>query len=220
VRRLILLAAAICALVLAAPASAQLNDYKNGGSVPTCKYSDKQLGGQLGDLPPDIEQYAPGYADELRNARGAPCGGKGAGSNGATGGSGPGVENVPDPASGGGTDGGGAGGSGGADGGPGTGAGAGVKVNTPPGPKPEPRKRLANASSPAVTTRPSGPDVPLWAVILVAAVLLIGSALGAMYIFGADFSRFSRPLGAAAGEARARTSDRALQLWETVRYGR
>ena len=218
VRRLIPLSAAICALILAAPASAQLNDYKNGGSVPTCKYSDKQLGGQLGDLPPDIEQYAPGYADELRNARGAPCGGSGAGSNGATGGSGPGVENVPNPASGGGTDGGGPGGSGGAGGV--AGATSNVKVNTPPGPTPEPRKRLANASSPAVTTRPSGPDVPLWAVILVAAVLLIGSALGAMYILGANFSRFTRPLGAAAGEARARTSDRALQLWETVRYGR
>ena len=224
VRRLILLSAAICALVLAAPASAQLNDYKNGGSVPTCKYSDKQLGGQLGDLPPDIEQYAPGYADELRNARGASCagsgagGGSGAGSNGASGGGGPGVESVPNPASGGGTDGGGPGGTDGSSGA--AGATSNAKVDTPPAPKPEPRKRLANASSPAVTTRPSGPDAPLWGVILVAAVLLIGSALGAMYILGADFGRLARPLGAAAGEARARTSDRALQLWETVRFGR
>ena len=95
-RRLILLSAAICALLLAAPASAQLNDFKNGGSVPTCKYSDKQLGGALGDVPPDVEQYAPGYADELRNARGAPCGGSGAGGNGATSGGGAGsVETIP-----------------------------------------------------------------------------------------------------------------------------
>ena len=71
-----------------------------------------------------------------------------------------------------------------------------------------------------MSTQPAGPDVPAWVLILVAAVLLIGSALGAMYILGADFSRVTRPLGAAAGEARTRTSDRALQLWETVRYGR
>jgi hypothetical protein len=223
VRRLILLAVTLCALALAGPASAQLDDFRNGGSVPQCKYSDRQLGQQLGDLPPDVEQYAPDYADELRNARGAPCGGSGAGGNGATSGGGPGsVEDVPVPGSGsgGGTDGGAGGGgpgsarSGGADG------TSGAQVSEPPVPKPDARKRLVNASSPAVTVRPTGPDVPLWAAILAAAVLLIGSALGAMYIFGANFSRFSRPLGAAAGEARARTSDRALQLWETVRYGR
>ena len=52
-----------------------------------------------------------------------------------------------------------------------------------------------------------------------AAALLIGSTVGALYLLGADFSRFTRPLGAAAGEARARTSDRAIQLWETVRFG-
>ncbi len=62
--------------------------------------------------------------------------------------------------------------------------------------------------------------MPTWALALLAAALLIGSTVGAMYILGADFSRFTRPLGAAAGEARARTSDRALQLWETVRFGR
>ena len=33
--------------------------------------------------------------------------------------------------------------------------------------------------------------------------LLIGSALGAMHILGANFSRFTRPLGAAAAPAGA-----------------
>jgi hypothetical protein len=216
VRRLTLLSAALCALLLAAPASAQLNDFKDNGSVPTCKYSDKQLGGALGDLPPDVEQYAPGYADELRNARGAPCGGRGAGGNGAPG-SGGDVESVPVPP----TAGGSGGPGGGSDGPGGTGTTSdGAKVAAPPTPKPDDRKRLANASSPAVTVRPGGPDVPTWALILMAAALLIGSVIGAMHVLGADFSRFTRPLGAAAGEARTRTSDRALQLWETVRFGR
>ncbi len=53
-----------------------------------------------------------------------------------------------------------------------------------------------------------------------AAALLIGAVVGALYLLGADFCRFTRPLGTAAGEARARTSDRAVQLWETVRFGR
>ena len=86
VRRSVFALIFVLALVLAAPAAAQLNDYKNNGSIPQCKYNDKQLGGALGDLPPDIEQYAPGYADELRNARGGGCGSAGAGgANGTTG---------------------------------------------------------------------------------------------------------------------------------------
>ena len=215
-RRPLLLSATIGALILAAPASAQLDDFKKGGSVPTCKYSDRQLSGALGDLPPDVEQYAPGYADDLRNARGAPCGGKGAGSNGATTAGGSGVESVPAPPSGGGGD-----GPGGSDGSGGAGATSSeTGVATPPAPKPEPRKRFANASSPAVTTRPSGPDVPVWALVLMGGALLIAAVVGALYLLGADVSRLTRPRGASAGEARARTSDRATELWETVRFGR
>ena len=104
-------------------------------------------------------------------------------------------------------------------GGSGSGGAAGeqVKVNPPPAPQPEKRTKLANVTSPAVNTTPTGPDVPTWALILMAVALLIGSTVGALYLLGADFTRFTRPLGAAAGEARARTSDRAIELWETVR---
>jgi hypothetical protein len=53
-----------------------------------------------------------------------------------------------------------------------------------------------------------------------ALALLTGAIAATLHVLGADLSRFTRPLGAAAAEARARSSDRAIELWETVRYGR
>jgi len=76
------------------------------------------------------------------------------------------------------------------------------------------------ASTQAGTSGPVGPEVPAWVLALIAIVLLGGSALTALFLYGADLSRFTRPLGVAAGEARARTSDRAIELWEIVRLGR
>ncbi len=99
-RRFVFALIAVLALGFAAPAAAQLDDYKNGGSIPQCKYSDQQLGGALGDLPPDVEQYAPGYADELRNARGGGCGSGGSpGVSGTTAAAQDRFEDVPAPGS-------------------------------------------------------------------------------------------------------------------------
>ena len=213
VRRSVFALIFVLVLAFAAPsAAAPLDDYKNNGSIPQCKYSDKQVGGELGDLPPDIEQYAPGYADELRNARGGGCGsggGAGSGANGTTGTAQDRQEDVAAPGSAGGNSGSG-----------GSGASEQVKVNPPPAPVAEKRTKLANVTSPAVNTTPDGPDVPLWALLLMAVALLIGATVGALYLVGADFSRVTRPLGASASETRARTSDRAIELWETVRFGR
>ena len=206
-RRLVFALFAVLSLAFASPAAAQLQDYKNNGTVAPCKYNDRQLGGALGDLPPDIEQYAPGYAEQLRNARGAPCGSKGTpGSGGTTTGANDRVEDVPAPPSVGGS------------GGPGGAATPGPteRVGKPPIPVPTPRTKLADVTSPAITSGPTGPDVPVWALFLIAVVLLVGSAL---FLSGAGFSRL-RPFGVAADEARARTSDRAIELWETVRFGR
>jgi hypothetical protein len=62
--------------VLAAPpaATAQqeiLDDYRRDGIVDPCAYSPGELQQGLENLPPDIEQYAPDLADQLR--RGAAC---------------------------------------------------------------------------------------------------------------------------------------------------
>ena len=212
-RRLVFALLAVLSLAVASPAAAQLQDFKNKGTIPPCKFNDRQLGKSLGDLPPDIEQYAPGYAEQLRNNRGAACGGKGApGGGGTTTGANERVEGVPVPPS--------VGGSGGAGGSGASGATTAERVGKPPIPVPTPRTKLADVTSPAITSGPTGPDVPFWALALIAVVLLGGSALTALYLYGADLSRFTRPLGVAAGEARARTSDRAIELWETVRLGR
>jgi len=208
-RRLVFALFAVLSLAFASPAAAQLQDYKNNGTVAPCKYNDRQLGGALGDLPPDIEQYAPGYAEQLRNARGAPCGSKGTpGSGGTTTGANDRVEDVPAPPS--------VGGSGGPGGAATPGPTTMERVGKPPIPVPTPRTKLADVTSPAITSGPTGPDVPVWALFLIAVVLLVGSAL---FLSGAGFSRL-RPFGVAADEARARTSDRAIELWETVRFGR
>jgi len=200
-RRLIVAVGAVLSLVCASPAAAQLQDYKSKGSIQPCKYEDRQLDDALADLPPDIEQYVPGYAEQLRNARGAPCGSRGTqGTGGTTTGANERVEGVPAPPA--------------AGGGPG---GSGAK---PPVPVAVKQTRLADVTSPVIASRPTGPDVPAWALALVAVVLLAGLAIAALGLLGADLSRFIRPLGVAAGDARTRISDRAIQLWETVRLGR
>jgi outer membrane biosynthesis protein TonB len=62
--------------VLAAPPAAIaqqeiLEDYRRDGVVDPCAYSPGELQQGLENLPPDIEQYAPDLADQLR--RGAAC---------------------------------------------------------------------------------------------------------------------------------------------------
>ena len=48
-----------------------------------------------------------------------------------------------------------------------------MKVDDPPVPKPEPPKAPGQRLLPAVTTQPAGPDVPTWALALLAAALLM-----------------------------------------------
>ncbi|MDQ3586946.1 MAG: hypothetical protein M3433_04445 [Actinomycetota bacterium] len=208
--RLTLAVLAVLSLACASPAAAQpLQGYKTGGVIPPCKFNDRQLDKALGDLTPDVEQYAPRYAEQLQDARGAPCGGKGsAGSGGATIGADERVEDVPRPP------------SVGPSGVRGTTARGRAGVAKAPVPVPADRVRLADVSSPAITSRPTGPDLPAWALALIAAGVLAGFAIGTLFLFGADFSRFTGPLGASTGKARARAFDRAIELWETVRFGR
>jgi len=67
---------AVVALVAAAPAHAQdpFDDFRRNGTINPCNYSDNQLRKGLQGLPPDIQQYAPGLADQLAAGRGG-CGG-------------------------------------------------------------------------------------------------------------------------------------------------
>lgn len=69
-----LVAALACAASLALPASASaqfgqvFGDYRGDQRINGCAYSPGQLQGALGQVPPDIEQYAPNFVDELNRA--------------------------------------------------------------------------------------------------------------------------------------------------------
>jgi hypothetical protein len=68
------IAVLVAAVAAPSPALAQqdiLNDYRRDGTIDPCAYSPGELQQGLENLPPDIEQYAPDLADQLR--RGAAC---------------------------------------------------------------------------------------------------------------------------------------------------
>ena len=73
-----LLSLLMVAFVLAGTATAAaqnpIDDYRRNGTIDPCKYSDGQLRRGSGNLPPDVEQYAPGLADALNQGREG-CGG-------------------------------------------------------------------------------------------------------------------------------------------------
>lgn len=204
------------ALVLAGPTLASpIDDYRRNGTIDPCKYSDGQLKRGLKDLPPDVEQYAPGLADQL-NAGRESCG---------TSGSNPRqTEGVPAPgAPGNGGDGSGGKGGGGKGGGVGSGAvdaaGNLLAIPAPPSPTPAFQRRLAGAGAPRVAARIGG-DPPGW-ILPVLLILLAGAAVVAVVrLTGASAQRVTRPLGAAFTEAGARTSDSMVELWDRVRLGR
>lgn len=195
--------AAFMALSVPVPALAQdiLNDFRRNGTVNPCQYTDGQLRKGLQGLPPDIQQYAPGLADQLSAGREG-CGGGGggggepaAGAPAATGGGGGGGPAAPaaEPA---------------------------VKVPAPPAPKAKARRRLADIETPTVTATGTGTDTPGWlgpllVVLSLAAILFTLARLG-----GWSPERFTRPLRAALAEAGGRTADALAELRESVRLGR
>jgi hypothetical protein len=189
------LAAAIAALLAAAaPAMAQnlYQDYRDDGRINPCQYSGGQLNQQLKNLPPDLEQYAPGFADQLRNARGA-CGGGG----GATGE----VQvPVPIPVPG------------------GKPPGPAVQIAAPPSPKPTKRTRLKDVAAPAVDSGPAGADVPGWLTAGFAFMLAAALGLAALARYGGD--RLGAPLRASFADLGARTADAFHFARDLVRYGR
>src|SRR6266511_4175007 len=76
-----LAAATVAFLALAAPASANefqtlYNDFKGDGAIDPCRYSAGELQQGASQIPPDIEQYAPSFADQLAAARQGQAGGR------------------------------------------------------------------------------------------------------------------------------------------------
>ena len=193
--------AAFLVLCVSAPAPAQdiLNDFRRNGTINPCQYSDGQLRRGLQGLPPDIQQYAPGLADQLAAGREG-CGGGGGGGLAA--------EAGPAAATAGG-------------GGPAGPAGAPqVKVPAPPAPKAKARSRLADIETPTVTGAATSSDTPGWLAPVVAVAALVLLLLGLARFRGWSAERITRPLGAAYSEASGRTADAVAELRESARFGR
>lgn len=187
----------------AVPASAQdvFNDFRRNGTINPCNYSDGQLQQGLQGLPPDIQQYAPGLADQLAAGREG-CGGASGGiqPTGAVpvpsaGGGGPGAPTAPPPPQ--------------------------IEVPEPPAPKAKARRRLADIDTPTVTTAvATGAETPGWLLPLLAGLSLGGLLLAGIRVGGWSAERFTGPLRAAFGEAGGRTADALAQLRDAARFGR
>ena len=163
-RRLALpaLLAAVALASTAAPAVAQ-NPFPGIGNGQTdpCDLSPGERRQALENLPPDIEQYAPDLADQLRQGcgRGSSTGQRGSSSgDGDASGGGGGVGGEPPPGS------------------------PGSPTPAPPAP-PAPEVSGSDYVAPAVSARPSGSQVPGW----LAAVLIALAALGLLAALAARF---------------------------------
>lgn len=191
------------ALGSAAPAGAQdiLNDFRRNGTINPCQYSDGQLRRGLKGLPPDIQQYAPGLADQLAAGREG-CGGGGGGG----GGGGEPAAAAPAPRGGGG-------------GQPPPSAAPQISIPAPPAPTARAARPFADIETPTVAAA-TGSDAPGWLVPLLAALALAAALAAFARLRGVSAERLTQPLRASLAEAGGRTADALTQLRETVRFGR
>ena len=183
----------------AAPGAAAdpLDDFRRDGEINFCRYSDRELRNGLNGLPPDVQQYAPGLADQFSGGREG-CGGSAPGSTETRD-----AELVPVPGA--------AGGSGG--------RAARAKVPRPPSPKPIPRVRLADVESPAVNAD-LGSDAPGWLLPLLLVLAAAGALAALARVRGTSLDGLARPLRASFADAGGRTADAFAELWDSVRMGR
>jgi hypothetical protein len=187
--------AAVLVLVRAAPAAAQnqqlFNDFKDDGQVNPCAYSPGQLRKGLKGLPPDIKQYAPGLADQLRR----PCGRAPAPVEQQE------VEQQAAP-------------------GPPSAGPPRADIPKPPSPNVAARRAI-DAPVPAASTGPTGADAPGWLVALLVALGVGAlAALVANRYGGWSPEGLSRRLRAGFIDASGRGTDAALELRERLTPGR
>jgi hypothetical protein len=187
----------LAAALLLAPATSAFadlyNDYKNNGSVNPCNYSPGEVNKQLKNLPPDVQQYAPGLADQLRR----PCGGAPQ--------SAPVQQSPAAPTP-----------SGGA---PPPAAPGKPAIPSPPAPK-APAISVVNAAAPPVPAN-SGGSFPGWLVVTLGALAALALAVMLAGRYGGlELEAFTRPLRASLAEAGGRAGDRAGDLRDLFRLRR
>ncbi|HWH43605.1 MAG TPA: hypothetical protein VNT32_02640 [Thermoleophilaceae bacterium] len=210
-----LLLALIALALVPAPASADTfdriyDDYKADGEIDACRYSDDDLRRAEGQVPPDIDQYAPDFVEQLARAR----------QKRASGGCDPKpkprkeVEAAP--------------------------AAPAPAKPRPPGAKPEPviatppapaapartvlAARTPDAAIPQTAALPSGgggaPAALVLLAILAGLAALAGLGALAAWFYGYDLRGTLRPIGASASEAGGRGADLAGEFWDWLRLGR
>ena len=177
------------------------NDFRRNGTINPCNYTDGQLRQGLNGLPPDVQQYAPGLADQLA-----------AGREGCGGGGGQPTAAVPVPTA-----------PGAPPAGPAAPVAPKIKIPAPPAPKATVRTKLANIATPTVPTKVAtteSSDIPGWLLPLLVFVSLAGLLIAGVRIGGWSLERFTRPFKAGLAEAGGRSADALAQLRDSVRLGR
>jgi hypothetical protein len=210
VRRALAIASLIVLVLAAAPAvaSAQklFQDFQRDGSINPCKYSDGQLRKGLQGVPPDLQQYAPGFSDQLRAGRGNCGGGAGSGAGGAGGAGGSQQDN--------GQNGGGVGGGGGpGGGGPNDGK---PQIAKPPMPGVPAKSAVAGTPTPKIDAVATGSQVPGWLYLLAVLALAAGAVAVVARRRGWSTQRLN-PLRVAMAEAGGRTADAAATTRDRLR---
>jgi hypothetical protein len=208
-RLAVAVAAAFLALAPAASANQfqQLyNDFKGDGAIDGCRYSAGDLQRGASEIPPDIEQYAPSFADQLAAARQRQAGGR------CGGGPAPAERAAAAAAQQ-------------ASAAPARGRRRGG-VAKPPAPTRSSEPTLTGVPSPRVSASvavAAGSDAPAPVWILAGLAALAGLALAAALAVraaGLSVERYSRPFGAAAAEARGGLADGLAEFWDWLRLGR
>ena len=176
-------ALAVASLAAAAPASAQDNqifkDFQKSGQINPCNYSKGQLQKGLRDLPPDIQQYAPGLADQLRR----PCATTAPAAPAASTPEAQRQQDVVLPRA------------------------RKARIPSPPAPRGKTRGGL-DVAAPAITSGPTGSDVPGWLQLLLALVAVGG--LGGVLLVrygGLEPESATRPLRTSLAEGGSRVTD-------------
>ena len=129
-----------------------LSDYQKDGKIDPCAHSEDTLRDAAGQIPNDIEQYAPDFPTALQDAIDARTQGKCAGQSGGDNGS-----NNNGAGSGGGS---GSGGSGGGGTTPGTATPPPATTTPPASTTPTPGSTTPGTATPQTSTTPAPPNVP------------------------------------------------------------
>ena len=216
-----LLTACLAALGLGALAPAasadifqtMLNDFKADGEISACRYSVAELNAGLALVPPDLEQYAPGFREQAQVAlqthaaggcseRPAPQQEEAAPAAAAPAAPPP-TAARPEAAP--------------------------VVIPEPPAPEEPVRQVIQTAvEAPPVqplaasgTLRGADAPAPVWLLALFAgAGVLAGIAALVAWWFGWSAERWTRPLAAATADAGGRTADLAGEFFDWLRLGR